>query len=1099
MKKLLPVFIALIFSNYNFSQEKIPFIDYETIIKAANESSQNGEYEKALEHISRLNPNDSMYWDVMVNKTYYLLMLQKFDDVITLADRALKEDQIDIQSSFFINKSVALIRQSKYEEAIKVCDDGLKRFPMNKTLWYNKGVCYEGLNSFTEAIELYKKVILIDPTYKQTYLQLGNICYKQELISQALMCYNMYLLLEPNAEGAFETLKSLNNIVASKNDNVRNNEFSVSSDDQSFEDIDLIISNRIALNENYETGNEIDIALTKQNHALLESLKNYEGNSGFWAKKLVPFYQWIIDNNHFDVFTYTLSYSIRNETYKKIVEKNEDQISQFHNEAIQEWTELAQKSTETWDGNEEDLTYYFLNGSLEGIGKMNDGNPEGLWQFYSPEGRLKGKGNFSASGKRDGQWVFYNTKGGIQENAHYIDGILDGENLYFFENGKPEIIATYKDDLLSGEYKSFRKAGSLDQKKFFKNGKLNGTYQTFYEVGEDLLKNRVEYIDGNASGKYTEYYPTGDIKYEMLYSQGKANGQEIGYYPNGTISYELINQNDSGNGPYKEYHSNGNVREIGHIINGFYTGHWQTFYSDGTLKSDFEYGEEGKINGEYKYYDRDGKIHYTYEYRKGEIIAYTFFDKSGNVIEENRKKGGEFTYNGYTPYGKKTSEGLYDIKGGKIGNWKFYSKYGNLTGEGNYEDNKIIGLYKGYYENGSPFSITNYINDTLSGYYVEYHKNGQIKSQGWYKEDKAHGEWRTYFLNGTLSEINFFHKGLLHGVQQRFSVSGIKKGLSVYKFGDIVQDITYDIDGTIINDINYLKNEGSYEITLYHNNGKPGTKISYTNGIMNGPYIHYDFYGSTKVSGQYLNGQQHGEWIWYGDDDKVESKANYLNGTRHGETVYYFDNGSIDVRYIYDFGEVNGEVISYHDNGSIYTKSNYLDDEVHGRRETYDEDGNLQLIRFYEHGRLFGYSYLDKNSEELAMIPIENESGKIISYYNNGKVSREFEYLNGELVNEFKEYYYSGQLMEELNYADGEINGNRFEYFQNGSLKLEEQYILGKQNGTAKEYYENGGVKKTQNYILDVKDGISKFFDPNGKLTKEETYFDDKVISAKTY
>ncbi|WP_375587441.1 hypothetical protein [Flagellimonas aurea] len=1098
MKKTLLLLLALSVSYFNLAQEKIPFVDFDSIISQVANEQQKGQYEKALEILGQINPNDSSYLSSVVTKSYFNILLKNYDEVIRLTDLGLQEDCKDLCSSYIINKVVALLGKEKYQEALNLCDEGLQKFPMNKTLWFNKGLSFESLGQIEDAVKMYQKVILLDPLYKKVYLQLGNICYKQELMSQALMCFDMYLLLEPDAENAFATLKSLNDVVRSKNKNSRNPNLNISIDDNSFEEIDLILNNRVAMNEKYETGNEIDIALTRQNHALLESLKNFTGNGGFWDKKFVPFYQWIVNNGHFDVFSYTLSYSIENESFKKIVEKKTDEISEFYGIAKQKWTDIVQKNTEEWYGKTETITYYYENGKLGAIGKMEDNTPSGKWNFYNDQGRLTVTGNFNSSGNREGDWTWYNYNGQKSETGNYIDGNLNGLNHQYYENGNKKIIASYKEGKLDGEYRYFTEKGALQQKKHFKNDLLAGTYQSFYDVGEELLESKVEYIEGNARGTYFEYYPTGTVKSEINFVNGENNGPEHSYYLNGKLSMDANSKDGYWNGPYKTYHPNGNPKEVGQTNTGYYVGHWQTFYSNGALESDFYYDDDGKTTGEYKYYDKDGKIHYQFEYRKGEVIAYKFYDKEGAVIDENRKKGGEFYYKGHSPYGKIISEGLYDIKGGKVGKWKYYTSHGVLSDEGNYEDNKLSGEYKKFYGNGELLSVSPYTNDTLNGYYAEYHLNGKLKSQGWYKDNLQHGEWRTYSPAGMVTAINFFHKGILHGEQQFFSGEGIKKNSSIYDFGENVKDIAYDKQGNIVYEINHRGHDGKYEMIVYHYNKKPSVKFTYVNGVKHGPCTLFDFYGRKKTTGEYLNGEMHGKWIWFHDNGNVETEANYMNGELEGDYVFYHEDGSIDLKYNYLLGKREGEVNSYYENGNIYTKVKYLNDEYHGRRETYGPDGNLQIVRFYEYGRMIGYSYLDENSKELPMIPIENETAKIVTYYDNGKVSREMEYKNGLLINEFKEYYYSGQLLEEVFYIDGEFDGKRSEYFSNGNVKEEEVYQLGKRDGIAKEYYSNGNLRKEVNYLYDIKEGVSKSYNEDGKLQKEELYFDDSIISSKT-
>nr|WP_299387586.1 hypothetical protein [Allomuricauda sp.] len=1097
MKYNLLIVTVLLIGFHSSAQEKIPFIDYDSVYEKVNENSEKGDYDKAYELLGQISKNDSTYCSVLVSKSYYLMAQEKYEEAIVQTDEGLNSTNCaDLHSSFYINKAIAYLKQDKDQEAINTCDEGLKRFPQNVSLTYNRGVALEGVGRIEDAIAAYQKTILLDPFFTKSYLQLGNICYKQELMSQALMCYNMFLALEPDGSNAFNILKSLNNTVQSKNENTRNPDLEVSVDDDTFEEIDLILNNRLALNENYDAGNEIKIALNNQNHALMESLKSYTGNGGFWDTKFVPYYQWVVNSGNFNAFCYTIAYSIENETYKKIVEKKIDEIQEFYDLSKEKWAELVKNNTVEVDGKKENTTYYFEDGYVKGIGKSVNDVLQGPWELYSSNGRRTAKGSFNAQGNRDGEWQWFNLFGKVKETALYEDGKLHGKNLHYYDNGRQRIVANYENDELSGEYLFYGEKGALKQKKYFKNGKLHGEFQSYHNVGGTLLESKAEYVDGKVQSNYVEYFPHGKKAAEINFKDGKAHGQETKYYANGTLSSDWNSKEGYVDGYYKQFHANGSPKEVGQSLEGNYVGNWKSYFSHGTLASEYGYNDDGEADGEYKYYDKDGKLHYIFEYRKGELIAYKYFDKSGNVLDENRKKGGEFYYRGYTPYGKLRTEGLYDVKGGKKGQWKYYDKYGMLTDSGFYEDDKIQGAYTTYYKHGEIESVYQYKNDTIHGYYVYYHKNGKIQRQGWYKDNELHGEWRSYNSDGSLSEINFYHKGSFHGEQLLFSGKGKKTRNSIYEYGDVNKDIYYDPQGNVAYEVDRENDQSEYELVYEHYNKKPSTKISYVNGIKHGPYLALDYYGNKVTTGQYLNGKLHGELVWYHDNGQVATRANYTNGELDGDYFYYYENGQLDGKYHYVLGELQKEALNYHDNGTISTKSEYVDDERHGRRETYDPSGKLQLVRFYAFGRLLGYSYLDQNGSEIPMIPMENETGKIVAYYDNGNVSTEMEYKNGFLDKVFKEYYYSGQLLAETHYENEDYHGKRLEYYSNGNLKRERTYAFDNLNGVAKEYYENGNLKKEETYLHDTKEGMTKRYDSKGKLIAEEMYFDGNIVSS---
>jgi tetratricopeptide (TPR) repeat protein len=217
---------------------------------------------------------------------------KKYKNAIVVLDEGLRLDcETNSQLFFIINKGVALKNLEKYQDALDLYDKGLEIFPANDDLWFNKGTCYEKMNDIPKAIQAYQKVITISPLYRNAHLFLGNICYRQKLTTQALMCYNMALMVEPDSERAFALLKYLNEAISGKNENEANDDLTVSEDDDAFEDIDLILDNRIALSDKYPVHHDIDIALVKQSHAMLEPLEDFDGNSGFWDRRYVPIYK----------------------------------------------------------------------------------------------------------------------------------------------------------------------------------------------------------------------------------------------------------------------------------------------------------------------------------------------------------------------------------------------------------------------------------------------------------------------------------------------------------------------------------------------------------------------------------------------------------------------------------------------------------------------------------------------------------------------------------------------------------------------------------------------------------------------------------------
>lgn len=1081
-------------------QEKLEIIDLDEINTSIELKAQEEDYEGILEELNKVNKNDTAYPYSLIRRSYYLMTLERNEEALEVLDKGFSLDLGDVKSSFYQNKAVVLNRLEKFDETLDLLKEGLETFPANHVLMYHKANALEGKGDLKAAVEVLEKLITVRPFYANSYIKLGSIYYGQERMAQALIAFNLALMVDPDGESAFARLSTINKMFSSDNDNKRTPGLTLSKDDKAFTDIDLVISNRIALSDNYKVDSDLDYALTKQNHALLLKLKDFRGKGGFWSEKIVPFFQWINETENFEVYTYTISFSIRNDQFKKVVDRNTDEIKEFIGSAFLYYSQLIKSDNPSFF--EEKIVNYFYEGNqlyLGGMGpKDEEDNQIGEWYYFNESGRLTTKAFYNKEGERTGSWTWYNENLKIKEKASYSDGKLDGENTIFYPSGQMSHKAFYKEGELEGEYLYYNENGALKQRKYYSGGLLTDTGTFYFDVGEVIPEYVFDYKEGKAQGVASEFYANGELYTAMLFKDGNRHGTEKLYHKNGEVYKEYAYVEGLLQGTYKSYYPNGIKAETGNYLEDELNGPYQTFYPDGTLKSEMTY-DEGLLDGSFTYYDYDGKKHYNYNYRDGEVIDYRFYNKEGGLIREGKKRGGEFYYKGYTSNGTLSSEGLYDVSGGKTGDWKFYDQNGNLSSEGSYEENLAIGAHTFYYENGKVKSIDNYVNDTLTGYNVGYYVNGNLSGQGGYKNNLKQGEWRYYYANGEVRSIQFYHKGELHGEQEYYGVEGSLTSLSRYERNELISQSFYDTEEEVYHQIDYQAANTDTVLKHKYFNAETLSETHYLHGLKHGPHKAYYFNGKLDQKGEYLNGMQEGEWSWYYQNGKLKYKANYLLGKLEGEYFSYHANGEVDDQLFYETGEITGTRKSFYEDGSLYVKTDHLNGLVHGRKEFYSPSGKLQLIRFYKHGTLIGYSYLAKDGAEVAMIPIQNETAKIKAFYDNGKVSRQYEIEYGLGLGSYKTYYYNGQLKDEFMQENGEYQGPRTSYYANGNVKDKRQYLIGLLHGKRSKYYEDGSLKEESNYINGVQTGQAISYDKTGKKIKSEDYFNGELYASETF
>lgn len=76
-----------------------------------------------------------------------------------------------------------------------------------------------------------------------------------------------------------------------------------------------------------------------------------------------------------------------------------------------------------------------------------------------------------------------------------------------------------------------------------------------------------------------------------------------------------------------------------------------------------------------------------------------------------------------------------------------------------------------------------------------------------------------------------------------------------------------------------------------------------------------------------------------------------------------------------------------------------------------------------------------------------NYTGHALSYYDNGQIDIECDFINGNEHGHYIKYYNNGNKWFECNYIDGKLNGKSFGYYLDGHIHAECNYIDGKEYG----------------------------------------------------
>ena len=218
--------------------------------------------------------------------------------------------------------------------------------------------------------------------------------------------------------------------------------------------------------------------------------------------------------------------------------------------------------------------------------------------------------------------------------------------------------------------------------------------------------------------------------------------------------------------------------------------------------------------------------------------------------------------------------------------------------------------------------------------------------------------------------------------------------------------------------------------------------------------------------------REDGPYKNYYDSGELFIEGQYKNEKRIGEWKQYHKNGQISKIYSYKDGELNKEEINYYDTAEISSKVIKVENSF--IRYGYYKSGKLEYER-------------------------QLNSGYYKSFYENGELEIEANYIDNELSGKWKLYDTEGNLKWIITYEDGYRHGIYQQFYKNGKLKLEGLMLRDKKEGAERRYDENEVVVWKGYY---EKDEFAKTwikYDKNGKKAKKiRIKGDPSVLNLKT-
>lgn len=151
-------------------------------------------------------------------------------------------------------------------------------------------------------------------------------------------------------------------------------------------------------------------------------------------------------------------------------------------------------------------------------------------------------------GRKQGKWIFYgkdNPKKGYPEEGKIAEGIFKDDRKnglwtsYYKDGFTPRLIGEYKNNRPYGTYQKFYRNGKLMEEGTFKGRRYVDTLKRFSKNG--TLTFQAYYNEsGQESGEVKYFYDNGTPEFIYLANNGTPIGKATRYWSNGELKQEIV-------------------------------------------------------------------------------------------------------------------------------------------------------------------------------------------------------------------------------------------------------------------------------------------------------------------------------------------------------------------------------------------------------------------------------------------------------------------------------------------------------------------------------------------------------------------------------
>jgi tetratricopeptide (TPR) repeat protein len=271
-------------------------------------------------------------------KGYSLMKSGKYEDCIDLSKFILKKfPDSSLNAALYVTYGTCYDMLKMPEQSIKIYDEGIKKYPREGLLYFNKAIPLYNTGKPEEALEAAEKSIKNNPYHASSHNLMSQLVQKNKVYS--LLASLCFLAIEPTGARAKANIEAVERIIGAnveKKDDKNINITLMMPDEKEkkqendFHTVEMLMSLSAAMNHSDENKNETRIDRMKRNlESIFAMLSETKKEKGFGWEYYAPFFSDLKKKEYLDVYCHIIYASVGDGVNNKWLDDNTSKVKEF--------------------------------------------------------------------------------------------------------------------------------------------------------------------------------------------------------------------------------------------------------------------------------------------------------------------------------------------------------------------------------------------------------------------------------------------------------------------------------------------------------------------------------------------------------------------------------------------------------------------------------------------------------------------------------------------------------------------------------------------------------------------------------------------------